>query len=163
MHAPSLIDIDECVDKTHECHSNALCINTPGGYTCACTGNYQGDGFNCECKRQKLTNNSQHQSKLLSISLYSFKCNHWYYLCIDHHSICTDSCNSCMHCSLHQISHGTEVQYPVGTTLDRMYRHVSKNVFFDCLLGTTQAIMVSIIVYLYIIMFTFPVFLNTRT
>ena len=44
-------DIDEC-DKSlgpnGKCGANALCSNTPGGFTCACQAGYTGDPYvNC--------------------------------------------------------------------------------------------------------------------
>jgi len=40
-------DDDECALGTHNCDVNATCTNTPGSFTCACNGGYQGDGFVC--------------------------------------------------------------------------------------------------------------------
>ncbi|EDO26395.1 predicted protein, partial [Nematostella vectensis] len=40
-------DIDECGGGSHGCHSNAICINTPGSYICRCKNGYLGDGSNC--------------------------------------------------------------------------------------------------------------------
>jgi len=43
-----LLDIDECDENTHSCHSNATCTDTDGSYTCACIDGYSGDGKACE-------------------------------------------------------------------------------------------------------------------
>ena len=43
----SIIDVDECVDGIHDCHSQAYCTNTVGSYTCTCNSGYQGDGITC--------------------------------------------------------------------------------------------------------------------
>lgn len=51
------IDIDECALKYDNCHTNALCTNTDGSYTCACNEGYTGNGTNC-------TGNRLHESKL---------------------------------------------------------------------------------------------------
>ncbi|XP_066979139.1 stabilin-2-like [Macrobrachium rosenbergii] len=40
-------DIDECLNGSANCHKDARCINTPGGYTCECNEGYLGNGFNC--------------------------------------------------------------------------------------------------------------------
>lgn len=40
-------DINECTLGTHNCDANAACINTAGGFTCACNNGYTGDGTNC--------------------------------------------------------------------------------------------------------------------
>ncbi|GFQ74872.1 hemicentin-2 [Trichonephila clavata] len=38
-------DIDECVEKTHNCPVNSTCVNTPGDYFCKCTnGNRKKEG-----------------------------------------------------------------------------------------------------------------------
>jgi len=44
----SLIDLDECVLNTHNCHTQAKCSNTPGSFTCDCKGGYSGNGFVCD-------------------------------------------------------------------------------------------------------------------
>ena len=46
-------DVDECAkpsDNTtikNNCHANATCTNTPGGFTCECKTGYAGDGTTC--------------------------------------------------------------------------------------------------------------------
>ena len=40
-------DTDECMEGTHECDPHATCINTTGGYDCACLEGFSGDGFDC--------------------------------------------------------------------------------------------------------------------
>lgn len=41
-------DIDECLEGTHNCSMDkAMCINTPGSFTCACFQTYYGDGYSC--------------------------------------------------------------------------------------------------------------------
>ncbi|CAH3198999.1 unnamed protein product, partial [Porites evermanni] len=44
-----LPDVDECSLNTHDCHSNAICTNTEGSFTCKCDVNahYIGDGKTC--------------------------------------------------------------------------------------------------------------------
>ncbi|XP_022101062.1 uncharacterized protein LOC110984828 [Acanthaster planci] len=41
------IDIDECTSAIHNCHTNATCNNTIGGYGCACNEGFRGNGFLC--------------------------------------------------------------------------------------------------------------------
>lgn len=37
-------DVDECDLGLHDCHSNALCTNTHGSYSCQCKRGFNGDG-----------------------------------------------------------------------------------------------------------------------
>uniref|UniRef100_UPI00358F442D multiple epidermal growth factor-like domains protein 8 n=1 Tax=Myxine glutinosa TaxID=7769 RepID=UPI00358F442D len=39
-------DVDECLLLPHNCHHNAICINTPESYICQCSRGYEGDGVN---------------------------------------------------------------------------------------------------------------------
>ena len=43
-----IADIDECALDIHDCHENAMCINTPGSYTCMCNNGYIGNGTHCK-------------------------------------------------------------------------------------------------------------------
>ena len=47
-----LSDFDECNNGSHDCHSNATCINTAGYFECKCKDGYIGDGRNCTGKDQ---------------------------------------------------------------------------------------------------------------
>ena len=38
------IDFDECASGLNDCHADATCMNTDGGYTCACPDGLIGDG-----------------------------------------------------------------------------------------------------------------------
>ena len=40
-------DKDECGRKLDNCHFNAMCINTDGGFECVCHNGYIGDGIDC--------------------------------------------------------------------------------------------------------------------
>ena len=40
--------MDECALRTHDCSSNARCINTDGSYACSCNPGYTGDGRSCQ-------------------------------------------------------------------------------------------------------------------
>lgn len=43
IHLPE--DIDEC--QQSRCHSDAVCYNAEGSFTCQCRPGYSGDGFQC--------------------------------------------------------------------------------------------------------------------
>ena len=45
------VDVDECVQSDdYPCHSSAVCENTIGSYTCACSDGYAQSGSECICK-----------------------------------------------------------------------------------------------------------------
>ena len=42
------LDVDECLDGTHNCDVNANCTDTVGSFECTCVAGYAGDGVrNC--------------------------------------------------------------------------------------------------------------------
>ena len=41
-------DIDECADRSHNCHLYATCTNLQNGFECKCNTGYSGNGTNCE-------------------------------------------------------------------------------------------------------------------
>ena len=43
-------DFDECAANSDNCHDDATCMNTLGGYECKCNGGYEGNGVLCEGK-----------------------------------------------------------------------------------------------------------------
>ena len=43
-----VIDINECVEDSDSCHSDANCTNTEGSYNCTCKNGFYGNGSNCE-------------------------------------------------------------------------------------------------------------------
>ena len=47
----SLPDIDECAANMDDCHAQASCMNTDGGYTCTCNAGYTGSGQQCNGKQ----------------------------------------------------------------------------------------------------------------
>uniref|UniRef100_A0A8D2P233 Signal peptide, CUB domain and EGF like domain containing 3 n=1 Tax=Zosterops lateralis melanops TaxID=1220523 RepID=A0A8D2P233_ZOSLA len=51
-----VLDVDECVEGTDNCHIDAICQNTPKSYKCICKSGYTGDGKHCkdvdECERE---------------------------------------------------------------------------------------------------------------
>ncbi|XP_062499002.1 sushi, von Willebrand factor type A, EGF and pentraxin domain-containing protein 1-like [Corticium candelabrum] len=44
---PTCQDIDECNIGSHMCHTNAMCTNTIGSYSCSCHSCYTGNGVSC--------------------------------------------------------------------------------------------------------------------
>ena len=40
-------DVDECEDDLDDCHSEAVCNNTIGSFTCTCNKDYTGNGKRC--------------------------------------------------------------------------------------------------------------------
>lgn len=42
------LDLNECSTNRDNCHSNAICTNTPGSFTCSCKPDFTGDGVSCE-------------------------------------------------------------------------------------------------------------------
>ena len=45
-----IIDINECDQEVHTCHSNAKCTDTVGSFNCTCREGFEGDGVNCTGK-----------------------------------------------------------------------------------------------------------------
>ena len=48
-----LTDINEC-DSDNECSTFANCEDTEGSYSCNCKEGYQGDGYACSGKLDKI-------------------------------------------------------------------------------------------------------------
>ena len=46
----SLVDVDECLERTHNCSNKNGCKNTPGNYTCTCETGYYLDSDQRTCK-----------------------------------------------------------------------------------------------------------------
>lgn len=42
------LDIDECEVGTHNCDSNADCLNTAGSFLCRCQTRFHGEGHTCQ-------------------------------------------------------------------------------------------------------------------
>ena len=60
-----LIDIDECLNRSHACDVNVNCTNTDGSYNCTCKEEYTGDGQSCQ---GILDQTVHHTGLLLTIS-----------------------------------------------------------------------------------------------
>ena len=41
-------DIDECNEGTHNCSSNARCVNEPKSFSCHCDQGFSGNGIVCQ-------------------------------------------------------------------------------------------------------------------
>lgn len=52
----TILDIDECVIGTHNCHKEAECSNTNGTFYCNCSNGFFGNGTHCEGKVELLKN-----------------------------------------------------------------------------------------------------------
>uniref|UniRef100_F6V250 Signal peptide, CUB and EGF-like domain-containing protein 2 n=1 Tax=Ornithorhynchus anatinus TaxID=9258 RepID=F6V250_ORNAN len=48
MNLLSFTDLDECAERTDDCHADAFCQNTPKSYRCTCKPGYRGEGKDCE-------------------------------------------------------------------------------------------------------------------
>ena len=46
----NFLDIDECTDGGHDCHTDANCANSPGTFSCTCKPGYTGNGTSCTGK-----------------------------------------------------------------------------------------------------------------
>ena len=44
----SCIDTNECSSKSHNCNTNADCLNSVGGFDCVCHTGFSGDGVACQ-------------------------------------------------------------------------------------------------------------------
>ena len=42
-----LLDVDECAEKTDNCHEKAKCTNNEGSFFCSCNRGYTGNGIYC--------------------------------------------------------------------------------------------------------------------
>ena len=60
-----LADVNECTQSTHNCHQNAVCQNTNGGFNCSCNNGFEGNGINCTGTYVILT-----ERELLQVTLY---------------------------------------------------------------------------------------------
>ena len=64
-----VVDIDECMRGTHDCHDNATCTNTEGSYECDCIEGYMGNGTYCESKYALVLNRNSEYTTTASNSL----------------------------------------------------------------------------------------------
>jgi len=44
------INVNECASGTHDCQSNATCVDNPNSYTCQCNTGYSGNGDVCSAQ-----------------------------------------------------------------------------------------------------------------
>ena len=46
------VDVNECELELHNCHSDAICINSPpGSFICQCKSQFEGNGVTCQGNR----------------------------------------------------------------------------------------------------------------
>ena len=43
----NVLDVNECINGTHNCDNNATCQNTLGSFNCSCNPGYDGNGTSC--------------------------------------------------------------------------------------------------------------------
>ena len=43
-----VLDIDECLISSHDCHRDVTCMNMIGSFECHCNNGFTGDGRNCQ-------------------------------------------------------------------------------------------------------------------
>ena len=106
-------NIDECLVKTHKCHTKAICNDTQGSYHCNCELGYIGNGSFCE-NVDECSNSShkchQNASCVDTDGSYACFCNKGYtgegYFCVD-----IDECNSTNSCSKHASCVNNEGSY----------------------------------------------------
>jgi len=48
--ALTTVGVNECAAGTHDCQSNATCVDTPESFTCQCNAGYTGDGDTCSAQ-----------------------------------------------------------------------------------------------------------------
>ena len=46
----TVTDMNECDERTHNCHENATCSDVVGGFNCTCNTGFTGNGTFCEGK-----------------------------------------------------------------------------------------------------------------
>ena len=71
---PRYLDINECSTGSHDCHENAICVNTAGHFNCSCKPGYSGDGRLCSG-----TCHFSYKTVLLSINLLILFCLYYYF------------------------------------------------------------------------------------
>lgn len=95
-------DENECLLETFECHGNATCTNTPGGYNCNCPSTMIGDGKDCQestaCDASDCAQNADCIAK--SASLFECKCKEGFW---GNGYQCTDK-NECLKRDVHGCS-----------------------------------------------------------
>lgn len=78
-HSYDHIDVDECTNGANDCSPNAICTNTPGGFTCVCNTGFDGTGKLCydidECQTQVCDVNADCEN---SVGSYQCTCKEGY-------------------------------------------------------------------------------------
>ena len=72
-------DNNECAAKKHDCHVQAVCMNTDGSYSCLCNGGWTGDGRHCsdidECSSGVNMCNTSRVKTSCNNTAGSYQCN----------------------------------------------------------------------------------------
>ncbi|KAL9970505.1 hypothetical protein ACROYT_G022891 [Oculina patagonica] len=69
-------DIKECIEGSHNCSSNAVCVDLPGSFQCNCKVGYTGNGVNCIDVKECIEGSHNCSSNAVCVDLPgSFQCN----------------------------------------------------------------------------------------
>ena len=90
------LEIDECLDDSHNCHEHASCLNTEGAFICTCHPGYHGDGVECDDTNECLEDATVCDEMAICTNLhgsYSCVCLDGYWLADDGYT-CIGKLNS---------------------------------------------------------------------
>ncbi|XP_020857659.1 signal peptide, CUB and EGF-like domain-containing protein 2 isoform X2 [Phascolarctos cinereus] len=80
-------DVDECARGIDDCHTDAICQNTPKSYECSCKPGYQGEGKHCEDVDECLFSNGGCQHTCVNtVGSYECQCKEGLFLSDNQHT-----------------------------------------------------------------------------